>query len=86
MENKKQVTSVEFIIAHLIDYGFDLSHHKLEIEKAKEMEKQNIELSFLKGFMSSADGYNGETLECELITDENVKSDAKDYYSKTFNK
>jgi len=33
-------TAVEKLVAHLIEYGFDLSAHKLEIEQAKEMEKQ----------------------------------------------
>lgn len=33
-------TAVEKLVAHLIEYGFDLSAHKLEIEQAKEIEKQ----------------------------------------------
>jgi hypothetical protein len=40
MENKK--TAVELLEAHLIEYGFDLSLHKFEINQAKEMEKQQI--------------------------------------------
>jgi len=35
-------TAVEWLIEHLTEYGFDLSHHELEIEQAKEMEKQQI--------------------------------------------
>jgi hypothetical protein len=34
-------TAVEWLEAHLIEYGFDLSLHKFEIKQAKEMfEKQ----------------------------------------------
>lgn len=33
-------TPVEFLVSHLIEYGFDLSLHKIEIEQAKEMEKE----------------------------------------------
>ena len=33
-------TAVEFLVSHLIEYGFDLSLHKIEIEQAKEIEKQ----------------------------------------------
>lgn len=33
-------TAVEWVVGHLIEYGFDLSHHELEINKAKEMEKE----------------------------------------------
>ena len=38
----KTQTAVEFLEPHLIEYGFDLSLHKIEIEQAKEMEKQQI--------------------------------------------
>jgi len=38
-------SAVEKLVAHLIEYGFDLSAHKLEIEQAKEMEKQHKEYS-----------------------------------------
>jgi hypothetical protein len=33
-------TAVEKLVAHLIEYGFDLSAHKLEIEQAKEKENE----------------------------------------------
>jgi len=35
-------TAVEWLIEHLTEYGVDLSHHELEIEQAKEMEKEQI--------------------------------------------
>ena len=40
-------TAVDFLVKHLTEYGFDLSHHKLEIEQAKEMEKQQ-QIEFAK--------------------------------------
>lgn len=36
-------TSVEWLVEHLTEYGFDLSHHELEIKQAKEMEKAKKE-------------------------------------------
>lgn len=35
-------TAVSWLIDHMKEYGFDLSHHEREIEQAKEMEKQQI--------------------------------------------
>ena len=42
-------TAVEVLESHLIEYGFDLSLHKFEIQKAKEMEEKNQE-TFAIGF------------------------------------
>jgi len=36
------MTSIEWLVDHLKDYGFDLSLHQFEIEQAKEMHKQEI--------------------------------------------
>ena len=36
----KTETAVELFEAHLIEYGFDLSLHKTEIEKFKQIEKE----------------------------------------------
>jgi len=33
-------TAVEWLVAHLTEYGFNLKSHKAEINQAKEMEKQ----------------------------------------------
>jgi len=41
-------TAVEKLVAHLIEYGFDLSAHKLEIEKAKEIEERNQDFFSIK--------------------------------------
>lgn len=42
-------TALEFLVSHLIEYGFDLSLHKIEIQQAKEMEKQQLKEMYLKG-------------------------------------
>jgi hypothetical protein len=39
-------TAVELFEAHLIEYGFDLSLHKIEIDKFKEMEKEQHQETF----------------------------------------
>ena len=63
-------TAVEFLVEHLIEYGFDLSHHKLEINKAKEIEKQqkgyseeDMRESFKGGSKMSWTDINQETQE-----------------------
>jgi hypothetical protein len=64
-------TAVEFLVAHLIEYGFDLSAHKLEIEQAKEMEKQQIIEAHAVGRIKECSGIN---------------TDGEHYYNETFNK
>ena len=49
MSNKKQ-TAVEWLAEHLIEYGFDLSLHKIEIQQAKEMEVKANADYFNRGF------------------------------------
>jgi hypothetical protein len=39
-------TAVELFEAHLIEYGFDLSLHKIEIDKFKEMEEEQHQETF----------------------------------------
>jgi hypothetical protein len=45
-------TAVEWLEAHLIEYGFDLSLHKFEIKQSKEMEKQQIVDAYCDGRIS----------------------------------
>ena len=33
-------SAVEFLVSHLIEYGFDLSLHRIEIDQAKQMEEE----------------------------------------------
>jgi hypothetical protein len=51
MTNNKQQTAVEQLINHLIEYGFDLSLHKMEIEHFKEMQKDQHIKSWENGLM-----------------------------------
>ena len=48
-------TTVEWLVEHLTEYGFDLSHHELEIQQAKEMQERQLELFYLKGYQKRAE-------------------------------
>ena len=50
-------TALEFLVSHLIEYGFDLSLHKIEIEQAKEMEKQQIIDAYNELYVSTGEQY-----------------------------
>ena len=71
-------TAVEWLEAHLIEYGFDLSHHKLEIQQAKEMEKKHREQTFVEG-------YKARALASNLIFDEASKLFAKSLFEQKQN-
>ena len=58
-------TAVEQFEAHLIEYGFDLSLHKFEIQTFKEMEKQQIIDAYNNGEDRSAELYYNETIKSE---------------------
>lgn len=47
-------TAVEWLEAHLIEYGFDLSLHKFEIEQAKKMEAKQRKNDFIGGYLTHA--------------------------------
>jgi hypothetical protein len=49
-------TAVEWLEAHLIEYGFDLSLHKFELKQAKEMEKEHICNAYKEGNHSEMRG------------------------------
>lgn len=59
-------TAVEFLVEHLIEYGFDSSHHKLEINKAKEMEKEQKD-KFVIDFHNWCKSEDTENLLHDLI-------------------
>ena len=48
MKNKKQ-NSIDWFINHLIKCGHNLSAHKLEIQQAKQMHKEEIKQSYREG-------------------------------------
>lgn len=59
-------TAVEQFEAHLIEYGFDLSLHKFEIQTFKAMEKEQIENAFNYGQFDlgmEADEYYEQTFK-----------------------
>jgi hypothetical protein len=67
-------TAVEKLVAHLIEYGFDLSAHKLEIEQAKEMEKSQI-----------IDAYQNGSIDGHIYALTRIEN-GEQYYNETFNK
>ena len=72
MISTQEQTAVEWLVAHLIEYGFDLSLHKFEIQQAKEMEKQRI-IDF---------GYDiADQLACGVYQD---KKDVEELYNEFF--
>ena len=62
-------TAVEWLEEKLIEYGFDLSLHKFEINQAKEMEKEQS-IDFANNYGFDICGYDYER--------------AEQYYNKTF--
>ena len=72
MISTQEQTAVEWLVAHLIEYGFDLSLHKFEIQQAKEMEKQRV-IDF---------GYDiADQLACGVYQD---KKDVEELYNEFF--
>ena len=65
MENKKQELAVEWLIEHLTEYGFDLSHHELEIQQAKEMENQRLKVAYAMGREGKTIAEFNETFKSE---------------------
>ena len=49
MKNKKQ-NSIDWFINHLIKCGHNLSAHKLEIQQAKQMHKEEIKDAISVGY------------------------------------
>jgi len=70
--NNKQQTAVEWLVEQLKDMEYDLRLIPNTIEKAKEMEKQQITDTFVEG------------MRCQNF-DPN-KGRAEIYYNETFNK
>lgn len=42
MSTKKKLTAVEWLVEHFKEYGFRVFVHEIEIQQAKELEKQQI--------------------------------------------
>ena len=58
-------TAVEWLVEHLTEYGVDLSHHELEIEQAKEIEKEQINNAHYEGNENYRRQYYNETFKSE---------------------
>ena len=69
-------TAVEWLFEHLTEYGFDLSHHKIEIQQAKEMEKEQI-MEFTNDYVLT---------QCSASFEGNVtvEMSTEEYYKLTF--
>ena len=78
MSNKKQ-SSVEWLVEHLIEYGHDLSLHKIEIEQAKAMHKEEIVNTWTEATAPSHEiGLSDTTYILAKI------KEAEQYYNETF--
>jgi len=58
-------TAVEWLVEHLTEYGFDLSHHELEIQQAKEMFEEQINNAHYEGSENYRRQYYNETFKSE---------------------
>ena len=74
MKNKKQ-NGIDWFINHLIKCGHNLSAHKLEIQQAKQMHKEEIEDAWINGMK--------EQMIAPFAMNR-YKPEAEQYYTKTF--
>lgn len=74
MDNNKKQTAVEWLVEHLIEYGFELEEHKNEIKQAKETEKEQI----MNAYCEKMGMMHNEKWK------EMIKEQAKQYYNETY--
>jgi hypothetical protein len=73
------MTAVEWLIDELKDNGIDYLDLAYEIiEKAKELEKQQIKNAYNQGYRDGGDDWSGKDIS--LFDDANL------YYNETYNK
>jgi hypothetical protein len=79
-------TAVEQFEAHLIEYGFDLSLHKFEIQTFKAVEKEQVIDSYHKGQLSVLDVLEKvlTPMGFDSTSYKEDKEDANEYYKQTF--
>lgn len=80
MENKKQETAVEWLLEQLNNYDSKMIElFNKEIEQAKEMEKEQLQLAYASrcSFISCEGNDIEENINCKC---------GKQYYKETFNK
>jgi hypothetical protein len=84
MENKQ--TAVEWLIEELGEYfPHDIGGIHLMVEQAKQMEKEQIIEARANGFISSAEGWNGE-VPCMKWTEVIRETKCEEYYNQTYGK
>jgi len=75
-----KVTAVEWLVETFKITNVDLSYHKLIIEQAKEMEKEQIENSYESGIEEGINRYSSEEYNLEYY------ETSEQYYNETFKK
>jgi hypothetical protein len=64
-------TAVEWLVEHLTEYGFDLSHHELEIEQANKMFEEQI----MDAYNQGSNDYGSQCYQPEQYYNETFKSE-----------
>ena len=85
MENNKNMTAVEWFIDWLMDNPITSDGYIEAMIKAKQMEKEQIIDARANGFMSSAEGWNGE-VPCMKWSEVITETKCEQYYNKTYGK
>jgi hypothetical protein len=84
MENKK--TAVEWLEENLIGnphFESDFIHNRNTFKQAKAMEKEQIIDAMIRGFSSSAEGWNGE-IPCMKWSEMVREIKCEEYYQETY--
>ncbi len=86
MENEQ--TAVEWLEENLIGnphFESDFTHNRNVFNQAKQMEKEQIIEARANGFISSAEGWNGE-VPCMKWTEVIRETKCEEYYNQTYGK
>jgi DNA-directed RNA polymerase specialized sigma subunit len=84
-------TALDWFVEHLKEYGFELNEHELEINKAKQMEKEQIIKAHLAGAKKMVLSIN-EFVDCSNVLGEieqiekglDTHDDGEEYYNENF--
>jgi hypothetical protein len=82
MEDRQ--TAVEWLVNEITSLDTNLTFGEI-IEQAKQMEKEQIIDARANGFISSAEGWNGE-VPCMKWTEVIRETKCEEYYNETYNK
>ena len=75
-------TAVEWLVEHFKEYGFDLSCHRIEIEQAKAMEKEQLKEAMENQAEKYTTPYLNENKQPSLSFD--IDDSFNDYYNETY--